>query len=221
MLNTRTGMDKPGDLGQQFRLLLVHVRTRVIQKQLVIPVHGERALVDQEDDQTNCENSEDHRHDSSHKPPRPDSNQVRRLSRPNRYNFDPYSVPLLRIDYWSVLTKVGLHAFHQCPERVGRRPVRDAYFVKVVASDHTRIRIPRNVRCTQPSGRIFDTNYRKLEEVGKWLLNYARNANKPIPVASAITTKKVNTPRRLPPMRSLNPVTSHQKKRKTEVRYDV
>ncbi len=35
----------------------------------------------------------------------------------NRYNFDPYSVPLLRIDYWSVLTKVGLHAFHQCPER--------------------------------------------------------------------------------------------------------
>src|ERR1017187_7323119 len=66
---------KPVDLGQQFRLLLVHVRTRVIQKQLVIPVHGECALVDQEDDQTNCENSEDHPHDSQrHKPPRPDSN---------------------------------------------------------------------------------------------------------------------------------------------------
>ncbi len=56
------GDGKPVDLGQQFRLLLVHVRTRVIQKQLIIPVHGECALVDQEDDQTNCENPEDHRH---------------------------------------------------------------------------------------------------------------------------------------------------------------
>jgi hypothetical protein len=51
----------------------VHVRTRVIQEQLVIPVHGESALVDQEDNQTNCENSEDHRHDSQrHEPPRAD-----------------------------------------------------------------------------------------------------------------------------------------------------
>jgi len=41
---------KPVDLCQKVRLLLVHVRTRVIQKQLVIPVHGECALVDQEDD---------------------------------------------------------------------------------------------------------------------------------------------------------------------------
>jgi hypothetical protein len=41
----------PVDLGQQVRLLLVHVGTRVIQKQLVIPLHGEGALVDQEDDQ--------------------------------------------------------------------------------------------------------------------------------------------------------------------------
>src|ERR1017187_600923 len=66
---------KPVDLGQQFRLLLVHVRTRVIQKQLVIPVHGECALVDEEDDQTNCENSEDHRHDiQRHRPPRPNFN---------------------------------------------------------------------------------------------------------------------------------------------------
>jgi hypothetical protein len=34
--------------------------------------------------------------------------KFRRLSRPNKYNFDLYSVRLLRIDYWSVLTKVGL-----------------------------------------------------------------------------------------------------------------
>jgi hypothetical protein len=43
---------------------------------------------------------------------------------------------------------------------------------------------------------MFD---RKLEEV-EWLLNYARNANKPIPVAFAITTKKVNVPRQLTPI---------------------
>jgi hypothetical protein len=55
--------DKPIDSGQQFRLLRVHMRTRIIQKQLVIPVHHECALVDEEDDQTNSENSEDHRHD--------------------------------------------------------------------------------------------------------------------------------------------------------------
>jgi hypothetical protein len=35
-----------------------------------------------------------------------------------------------------------------------------------------------------PSGRILDTIDRKLGEV-EWLLNYARNANKLIPVASA------------------------------------
>ena len=60
---------------------------------------------------------------------------------------------------------------------------------------------------------------RKLEEV-EWLLNYARNANKPTPVASAITTKKVNAPRRLVSMRLLKHATSHQLTRKVEVRYD-
>jgi hypothetical protein len=81
----------------------------------------------------------------------------------------------------------------------------------VVASDHTPIGIPRNVRVHPgPSGRIFDAIDRKLEEV-EWLLNYARNANKPIPVASAITTRKANAPRRLTPMRLLNLVTHHQK----------
>jgi hypothetical protein len=69
------------------------------------------------------------------------------------------------------------------------------------------------------SGRIFDTIYYKLEEVEKWLLNCARNANKPIPVASATTTKKVNVPKRLTSV-LLNHVTSHQKTRKIEVRYD-
>jgi len=81
---------------------------------------------------------------------------------------------------------------------------------RVVASDHTPIGISRNVKeHPSPSDRIFDTIDRKLEEV-EWLLNYARNANKPIPVASAITTKKVNAPRRSTPTRLLNPVTHHQ-----------
>src|SRR5215471_5492878 len=69
------GDGKPADLGQQFRLLIVHVRTRVIQKQLVIPVHRECTLVDQEEDQTNCKSPEYHSHNSQHhKPPRPVSN---------------------------------------------------------------------------------------------------------------------------------------------------
>jgi hypothetical protein len=71
-----------------------------------------------------------------------------------------------------------------------------------------------------PSGRIFDEIYPKLEELEKWLLNYARNANNPIPVASAITTKKLNAPRRLPSMRLPNHVTGHQKTRMVEVGYD-
>jgi hypothetical protein len=81
---------------------------------------------------------------------------------------------------------------------------------RVVASDHTPIGILRNVKVHPgPSDRIFDTIDRKLEEV-EWLLNYARNANKPIPVASAITMKKVNVPRRSTPTRLLNSVKHHQ-----------
>src|ERR1700726_1983979 len=64
------------------------------------------------------------------------------------------------------------------------------------------------------------TIHYKLEEVEKWLLNCAKNANKPTPVASAITTKKVNAPKRLASMRLLQ-VTSHQETRKIEVRYDL
>jgi hypothetical protein len=56
--------------------------------------------------------------------------------------------------------------------------------------------------------------------VEKWLLNYARNANKPIPVESAITMIKLNAPRRWPLMRLPNHGTSHQKKRKIEGRYN-
>lgn len=40
-----------------------------------------------------------------------------------------------------------------------------------------------------------------LEELEEWPLNYARNANKSTPVASAITTRKGNAPRRLASMR--------------------
>jgi hypothetical protein len=62
--------------------------------------------------------------------------------------------------------------------------------------------------------------FAEVEEVEKWLLNSARNANKPTPVASAITTKKVNARRRLASMRLLKQATTHQKTRKMEVRYD-
>jgi hypothetical protein len=41
---------------------------------------------------------------------------------------------------------------------------------------------------------------RNWKEVEKWLLDYARDANKHTPVASAITTKEVNARRRLPSM---------------------
>jgi hypothetical protein len=44
----------------------------------------------------------------------------------------------------------------------------------------------------QPSDRIVDTIYLKRSE--KMALNYARNANNPIPVAFATTTTKVNAP---------------------------
>jgi hypothetical protein len=66
-----------------------------------------------------------------------------------------------------------------------------------------------------PSGGIFN-DYPELEEVKKWLLKYARNANKPIPVESAITMIKLNAPRRRPSMRSPNHVTSHQEERRVE-----
>jgi len=49
-----------------------HVRIVVIKKQLVILVHGESALINQEDDQTNGEQSEYSSNDLNwrHKPPR-------------------------------------------------------------------------------------------------------------------------------------------------------
>src|SRR5271165_6906578 len=61
-------------------------------------------------------------------------------------------------------------------------------------------------RVSQVASAIrFVANWREVE----WLLNYARNANKPIPVASAITTNKVSAPRRLTAMRLLNPAMHH------------
>jgi hypothetical protein len=88
---------------------------------------------------------------------------------------------------------------------------------RVVASDHTPIGIPRNVRVhPDPLDRIFETFDRKLEEV-QCPLNYARSANKPIRVASAITTKKVNAPRRLTPMRLLHALTHHRRNNSVHV----
>src|SRR5271166_5205515 len=77
--------------------------------------------------------------------------------------------------------------------------------------------MPRNVRVHRcPSGSIFDTTDQKLEEA-EWLLNFARNANKPTPVVSAITTTKVNVPRRLPSMMQLYLLMHHQKARSSQL----
>ena len=59
-----------------------------------------------------------------------------------------------------------------------------------------------------------------LEELEEWPLNYARNANKSTPVASAITTRKVNAPRRLASMGLHNRVKNHLKMKRIEVHYD-
>jgi hypothetical protein len=99
-------------------------------------------------------------------------------------------------------------------------PSGNAYFVKVVASDHTSLEIPRKVKVHAIVRSHLRCEFPQIVGSGKWLLNYARNANKPIPVESAITTKKLNAPRRLSPMRLPNRVTSHQGTRKIEVRYD-
>ena len=74
--------------------------------------------------------------------------------------------------------------------------------------------IPRKVR----GHANFRSRLRK-EEVEQWLLNYARNANKPIPVVFAITMRKLNAPRQLISMRGRNRAASHRK-RKIEVLYE-
>jgi hypothetical protein len=40
---------QPIDFYQQFRLLLLHVRIRVVQKQLIVFMHRERAAIDEQD----------------------------------------------------------------------------------------------------------------------------------------------------------------------------
>ena len=42
-------------LGHQFTLVFGHVRFRIIQKQLIVLMHGESAAVNQEDNQDNGE----------------------------------------------------------------------------------------------------------------------------------------------------------------------
>jgi hypothetical protein len=73
----------------------------------------------------------------------------------------------------------------------------------------------------QASGRVDRCDLSQTGEVRKWLLNYAKNANKPTPVASAITMKKPNALRQLASMRLLNRVMNHQKTKKIEVWLEV
>src|SRR5436305_12724522 len=65
------GQSEPADFSQQFGLLFLHVRIRVVEKKLIVLAHGESALVDEQHDQTDGEKSEDAADDFnwSHKPP--------------------------------------------------------------------------------------------------------------------------------------------------------
>ena len=89
---------------------------------------------------------------------------------------------------------------------------------KPAACKHVRSLVGDSNPKAPPSASIPPIpNWRNFK---KWLLNYASNANEPIPVASAITTKKLNAPRRLASIILPNHVTSHQETRKIEVRYE-
>jgi iron-sulfur cluster assembly accessory protein len=63
---------EPVDFYQELSLLLLHVRIRVIEKELIILVHRERAAIDEKDNQTSGENAPDSRYQIQHrhKPPR-------------------------------------------------------------------------------------------------------------------------------------------------------
>jgi hypothetical protein len=88
---------------------------------------------------------------------------------------------------------------------------------RMVPSDHTLTGETRNVRQIPVDQVFVNTIDRELEEV-EWLLSYARNANKPIPGARAITTKRVNARRRLTPMRLFIPRKRHQRTESAHVR---
>jgi hypothetical protein len=64
----------------------------------------------------------------------------------------------------------------------GEGPSGNAYFVKVVASDHTSLEIPRKVKVHAIVRSHLRCEFPRIVGSGKWLLNYARNANKHIPV---------------------------------------
>lgn len=70
------------------------------------------------------------------------------------------------------------------------------------------VRMPKAVRNRTINTVRSHLRYELLqnrEEVEKWLLNYARDANKHTPVGSAITTKEVNARRQLPSIGLTNP----------------
>lgn len=100
-----------------------------------------------------------------------------------------------------------------------QKPVRNAYFAKVVASDHTSLEIQRKVKMR--ANRQVASSIRISANRRKWKNGYSTMPEmqaSPIPAASAITTKRLNAPKRKPPMRLPNRVTSLQKKRKIEGR---
>ena len=93
------GKDKPIDFGQQFGLLFLHVRIVVIEKELIVLVHGESAFVNQQDDQTNGKNPKHYRHDSQrHKPPQQVQSKCRGFPANERVAEKPTST-------WEALTE--------------------------------------------------------------------------------------------------------------------
>src|SRR5882762_1805501 len=115
------------DLGNEFRLVQLHLRLRVIQEQLIVLLHGERTAIDQEDYQNTGENTPhcEHPDQRRHVPPR------------FRFRADPlvsfrvrsFTAPRIRlrgralaVDYSPVPT--SCMAFSSCPQGCDRSPRR-------------------------------------------------------------------------------------------------
>src|ERR1051326_5555427 len=110
--------------------------------------------------------------------------------------------------------------FPSALKEAGECPSGDACFVKVVPSDHSSLEILRKVKMHAIVRSHFGCESSRITGSGKWLLNYARNANKRTPVESVITMMKLNAPRPRQSIRLPKRLRSHQRKKKIEGPYD-
>jgi hypothetical protein len=121
----------------------------------------------------------------------------------------------LLIETWGRICAVGINALAARAERSDWI----TYQLRMLRQEWSLLTIHGSEYRVQWGCMQVDRLFTRLEEVKQWLPNFARNANKPTPVTSAITTKKVNALRRSASMRLLKHATSHQKTSKVEVRY--